>query len=140
MKRLAILGFLLASTPAWAFLEDQAPGGVSTGTVLIMPMARTGQGNTIIPSAASTAINASLSRTANSVVFPTGTLTRLLTIKNQIGSNTAYICWNGGTCSATVGEPLASGEGATESLPSQNMTTQPPTVYAPSGATLTVKW
>jgi hypothetical protein len=108
--------------------------------VIVMPSTRNGQGNTIIPASTSTAINASISKTANSGPFPTGWLQGALTIKNESTStNVAYICWQGGTCSAAIGEPLAVGEGVTESLPTQNMTTQPPTVYT-AGATLTLKW
>lgn len=112
----------------------------STLATAILPPTRIGQGNTTIPSNVSTAINASINTTPNSGAFPTGALPGPITIKNSsLSANPVYVCWQGGTCSSAVGELLAVGEGMTENLGSQNMTTQPPTVYT-AGATLTVKW
>lgn len=137
MWKLCPLAVLLAlvALPARAQPTNALPLPVAA-----LPQPRIGQGNTSITGSTSTAINASITKTDNSPVFPTGTLTAPLTIKNQPGSaNIAYICWQGGVCSAAKGEALAVGESVTENLPGQSMTTAPPTAFS-VGATLVLKW
>lgn len=101
-------------------------------TAIVPPVMR-GQG-TFTASTISAAVNAALTKTANSAAFPTAALGGTLRIKSM-GTNTsgAWISWLGGTASSAGCEYILPGESQTKYLPTQNMTSAPPQVVAVSG-------
>jgi len=122
-----------------AFLFS-APAMAQT-VAYIAPFPLRGQGNLVItPSTSISIISGALTRPPNSPLFPDGASTGTVTITNwPTSANAVFVCWQGGVCSATVGEPLAIGAGRTVNLFGQNMTTQPVTVFTVA-ATITVEW
>lgn len=118
-------------------------GGSSANSPLyaaIAPPALRGQG-VLTASTSSAAVNAGLSLAPNSGAFPTGALGGTIEIKVQFTSTTGvYVCWQGSTCTAAVGEYIAPGESDTKFLPNQNMTSHPPTVIATAAAAVVVEW
>ena len=124
MKRL-LAALLMVASPAFA-------GTDST----IYPPATAGYG-TLSVSTSSIAVS-TLTAGPNSASYPTGLLpSRFLSVRNSIGSaGFLYVCLYGGTCTASVGIPLAVGESKTWTLNSPTS----PTVIAASTATLIAEW
>lgn len=112
-------------------------GAVAQQKVLPVPYPATGQGN-ITASATSTAINAAIALAPNSTAFPTVALRGPLFVKVPANQTSGIvICWQGGTCTAAVGEYISPSEvGQTRNLGAQNMTSQPPTFLATTGTPL----
>jgi hypothetical protein len=71
--------------------------------------------------------------TLSAGTFPTGAIGNV-SISN-VGSNTAYVCWFGGTCSATVGQPVTANTTVAKNV---GGSTAVPTVFSTSGTTLTI--
>lgn len=133
-----VLGIVMLGT--WYGAVWAQPPGIATGITAIVPTTIRGQGN-FTASTSSTAINASLSRTVNANPFPTAALGGTITLEPQANASVgAYVCWQGGTCTAAIGEYLAPGQSRTVSLPGQNMTTQPPTVISTGTPVIVVLW
>jgi len=138
MKSLFVGALLmLAATPVLA----QTPGiGGGPNPVGITPPGFRGQG-VFTASTSSLAVNAALSTAPNSAAFPTGVLGGTIEIKVQYTATTGvFVCWQGGTCTASVGEYIAPGESVTKSLPLQNMTSAPPTVISTGTPAVVVEW
>lgn len=79
----------------------------------------------------------------NSAVFPFASLgNRYLEVRNSVGSaSTLYVCPLGGTCSSTVGVPLATGETKTWFIPpSASGALVSPTVISGGTATAVLGW
>jgi hypothetical protein len=78
----------------------------------------------------------------NSPAFPvSGLPSRYLEVRNSVGSaSTLYVCPLGGTCSSTVGVPLATGEVKTWMIPSIAGALVSPTVISGTTATALVAW
>jgi hypothetical protein len=130
MRRLilALVGIALA-VPAFA---QQA--------VIIAPYTIRGQG-VATATTSSAAITATLTLTANSAPFPTRLMDGgPIAIMPQGNASTGvYVCWQGGTCSAAVGEYLSPGQSRTVTL-GTNMSTSPPTIIATASAAIVVEW
>jgi hypothetical protein len=65
--------------------------------------------------------------------FPTGAVGNV-SISN-VGANTGYVCWLGGTCSAAVGQAILAGITAAKNV---GASTVSPTVFSTSGTTLVI--
>ena len=132
----AALGLLLACGGA-----AQAQIYPNPSPTPIAPTWLHGHCNVVIPAGVSTALNGpAMNCEPNGAPFPTGVFGNpLLGIESWSTSASAiiYVCWHGGTCSAAVGWPVEQGRFFSNAIPGQNMSTQPPTIYAPSGATVT---
>lgn len=129
MRRLilALAGILIAA-PAFA-----------QTAVIIAPYPIRGQG-VATATTSSAAITATLSLTVNSAAFPTVRMDGMLTIMTQGNASTGtYVCWHGGTCSASVGEYLAPGQSRTVSL-NTLMSTSPPTIISTASVAVVVEW
>lgn len=105
-----------------------------------VPYDTTGAGIPVVPpvttyqgSLAVTASAAISTLTLSSGAFPTGAIGNV-SISN-VGANTAFVCWFGGTCSATVGQPVAAGATVDKNV---GPSTAVPTVFSASGTTLTI--
>jgi hypothetical protein len=100
-----------------------------SGSITVAPAVSTYQGTlSVTASAAISTLTLS-----NSTTFPTA-IGKMVII--NAGANTAYICWFGGTCSATGGsEPLAAGASDTIYL---GAATTSPTAFSTSGTTLAI--
>ena len=72
----------------------------------------------------------------NSTALPSAGAFANLRITNTGASNAVYVCWFGGTCSATAGGELLNANGGSDML---NLTGSAvaPTLYSTSGTTLT---
>lgn len=137
-------GCLGNTIPCWIPYGPTLPTTAGTpttpGLVSIVPPALRGQG-VFTASTSSAAVNSGLSLAPNSGAFPTGTLGGTIEIKVQFTSTMGvYVCWQGGTCTAAVGEYIAPGESDTKFLPTQNMTSHPPTVIATGASAVVVEW
>lgn len=140
MKRWMILALallLVSVTVALAQVSAPPPAPTLAG---IVPPPMLGQG-VATASTSSAAITATLARTANSAAFPTGNLGGPLMLQPQANAATGvYICWQGGACTASIGEYLAPGQGRTVYLRAQNMTTAPPTMISTGTPAVAVEW
>ena len=107
--------------------------------VQIAPYPLRGQG-VATASTSSATIIATLALTANSKAFPTNLLEGTLTIQPQTNAATGvYVCWQGGTCTAAIGEYLAPGQSHTVAL-ATNMLTSPPTIISTGTPAVVVEW
>jgi hypothetical protein len=108
---------------------DQTTPGTTNGVVATPPIS-TYQGTLSVSSSAAI----STLTLSNSTTYPVGAQ-GVVNILNT-GSNTAYVCFFGGTCSATGGSfPLVAGASKTLNLGSAATA---PTVFSTSGTTLAI--
>ena len=106
-----------------------------TGTVSSTPSVTTYSGTMTLSAASSTGlIAANVTMAPNSAAIPAAGAFAKLTVINTGATNGAYVCWFGGTCSATAGgELLAAGASDTVNFTG---TAAAPTLYSTSGTTL----
>lgn len=124
---------LLAS----AFLLAGAVGALAQAPVTVIPIPGTVQGQVVLTANTSTSFNAANSKMApNSQAFPTNNLFTL-NFLNESSSNSAYVCIQGGTDSATAGCTFI-GAGATIQItfPNPGAGQSVPTLFSLSGATI----
>lgn len=93
---------------------------------------------TLSVSTSSVAIS-TLTKGPSSLNYPTGALpSSYITIRNSVSSaSILYVCWFGGTCTSSVGEPIAIGETAVRNLGGSTVS---PTVISGGTSTLIAGW
>ena len=93
------------------------------------------QGTLTLSAATSTTlIAANVTMAPNSATLPATFNGDTLTVINTVSVNTMYVCWGGGTASATSGcEPILPGAGDTVTLKG---TGSPPSMFSTSGTTV----
>lgn len=124
MRRL-IFAALLASLASRAIAETA-----------IVPMIINGYGTLSV--ATSSIPLSGLTAGPSSPAYPAGQPLSVVTVRNSIGSaNTLYVCLFGGTCTASVGIPLAAGESKTWGIGGKLTS---PTVISGGTATAVVEW
>lgn len=124
----------------WLLLFLLLPGGALAQT-WVAPPPLSGQGTVSVTTASKAISSANVAATTNSPAFPASRLPNaLLRVKNA-GAVSAYICWLGGICTSSNGEPIAAGEAITKRLGALNLSSTPPTAIAASSTvTLEIEW
>lgn len=112
--------------------------GAMARTVAVFPPSINGFG-TFTPTTNTSQELSSLGLGAGSPIWPNSTIGLTVSVFNNVsvGGGTVYVCPLGGTCSATVGIPVAQGYGYRFYQPSTLMTIYAPTTPA---TTVTVQW
>ncbi len=109
-----------------------AGGGAGAAPTPTIPPKLTAYG--ILSVTASSVALSTLTVSPNSPAWPTTYPNNYVSIRNSIlSAGVVYVCWLGGTCSATVGDPVAVGQSATRNVGN----TVSPTLFAASTATVT---
>jgi hypothetical protein len=105
--------------------------GAGSSPVATVPPKITAYGT--IASVTSSAALSTLTKGPNSPNWSTNYPSKYVAIRNSVGSSdTLYVCWFGGTCSASVGEPIAQGESAFRNVGNG----VDPTLFSTGGATV----
>jgi hypothetical protein len=125
----------------WVPVSGTNPLPVTSGggsaPVNVTPAPTTYQGTMTLGSASSTSLIAANVTMNNSTVLPAAGSFAKLTIINVGTTNGAFICWFGGTCSATAGgELLAAGASDTVNLTGA---ANAPTMFSTSGTNLSFR-
>ena len=100
-----------------------------------------GQGTMSVTTASQAVTSANVTKAPNSSAFPTSGLPLgVLRLKMQAGaSGQLAVCWQGGTCTTSVGELLAADESRIVTLPV--FSANPPTLIASTGTiAVEVEW
>ena len=129
MKRLALL-LTLAPFAAHAQMYQ-----------VTIPPPFIGQGTMSVTTSSQAVSSANVTKAPNSGAFPTSVLPLgVLRIKQQAGtSGNLAVCWQGGTCTTSVGELLTADESRIVTLPV--FSANPPTLIASTGTiTVEVEW
>lgn len=134
---LSVLVLLAVTGTAQA---QPAPGGCTDSVrpcyAVTTPSATTYNGTMTLAAATSTALIAANVTMNNSTALPLAGAFGNLRITNVGTTNGVYVCWFGGTCSATAGGELLNPNGGSDMM---NLTgaANAPTVYSTSGTSLT---
>lgn len=133
--------FIPAILAALALLAAPAAWGQSAQPVNVYPPFLAGQGTMTATGSSQPISSANVTLTTNSPAFPTGqSVNGYLRVKNA-GTSAVYVCWLGGTCASSSGEPVAAGEAVTKGIRFLNFGTTPPSVIAGTGPqAIEVEW
>lgn len=108
------------------------PSGNPGGPITTTPPKLTAYG--ILSVSTSSVALSTLTPSPNSPAWSTTYPNNYVSIRNSIlSAGVVYVCWLGGTCSATVGDPIAIGQSATRNVGN----TVSPTLFTASTATVT---
>ena len=115
------------------FPAVQFGGGGTNGQIAALPITTFQAQMTLSGATSTTLTTGNVTINAAGAALPP-TFQRLTIINT--GTNLAYVCWFGGTCSTTAGEALPGGASDTVNL---NGFTTPPTLFSTLGTTLSFR-
>lgn len=136
-----VVGAAVASYPRWSgtltgIADYQGNQFSSANPFPVVSGPASYNGTMTLAAATSTSLIAANVTMSNSTVLPLAGSFTNLRITNIGSTNAVYVCWFGGTCSATAGGELLAPNGGSDML---NLTgnANAPTVYSVSGTNLT---